>query len=111
MSASMSEIKSVSSAAYDGSAADPDNESSNSPANDVRVLFLTSFLPYPSDHGGAMAREGFIRAIAASATVSVLVLTSIRYDEKVVRAAESYYRPFRESFPCRQFSDPSPSAC
>src|SRR3954470_20094239 len=86
------------------------HDPSDARTGDVGVLFLTSFLPYPADHGGAMAREGFIRAIAASARVSVLVLTSIRYDEETIRAAEAYYRTFCQSFRRHQFSNLSPSA-
>src|SRR4051812_39742636 len=85
------------------------HDPSDARTGDVGVLFLTSFVPYPADHGGAMAREGFIRAIAASTRLSVLVLTSIQYDADLVRAAESYYRKFCESFVCRQFSNLSPN--
>src|SRR5436305_11656901 len=109
MSASIPEVKPFGRDMPGGSSQLHADNRSDAPTADVAVLFLTSFLPYPADHGGAMAREGFIRAIAGSARVSVLVLTSIRYDDELVRGAESYYHKFCESFECRQFPSLSPN--
>src|SRR5215212_5740107 len=73
-----------------------------------RVLFLTNFLPYPLDHGGAMARESMIRALSGSASVSVMVMTSIGYDDAVLRAAGDYYRRFCSAFSYHRFDSLSP---
>ncbi|HJT79855.1 MAG TPA: hypothetical protein VJ719_01555, partial [Chthoniobacterales bacterium] len=79
-----------------------------SSGNSPEVIFVTSFLPFPVDHGGAMAREGFIRALSACASVNVLVLTSIQYDDAVIAAADAHYTQFCRSFRCHRFPDLSP---
>jgi glycosyltransferase involved in cell wall biosynthesis len=58
-----------------------------------------------------MATHSFIRAIAASAPISVLVLTHWQNDPATVEAARSYYTKFCGSFACHEFSSlhPDPS--
>lgn len=75
----------------------------------MNVTYVTTELPYPVRHGGVMATDGFIRAIAASASVSVLVLGHRAYSDEVIREATNYYTGFCDSFACHQFDNLSPS--
>jgi polysaccharide biosynthesis protein PslH len=70
----------------------------------TEVTFVTNFLPWPLDHGGAIATGGFIQALAVSASVSVLVLTPVDYDEALIKEAEIYYRKTCRSFVCHRIS-------
>lgn len=76
----------------------------------MEITYVTTHLPYPVDiGGGAMATHGVIQAIAASASVSVVVLTPTRHSEETIRAAENYYGKTCRSLICHQFPHLNPS--
>ncbi len=71
---------------------------------------MTTHLPYPVElGGGARATHGVVQAIAASASVSVVVLTPTRHDDATIRAAQEYYGKSCRSLVCYQFPHLNPS--
>lgn len=76
----------------------------------MEVTYVTTHLPYPVEQGGgARATHGVIQAIAASAAVSVMVLTPTRHSDETIRAAEAYYGKTCRSLACHQFPHLNPS--
>jgi glycosyltransferase involved in cell wall biosynthesis len=75
----------------------------------LEVTFVANLLPYPIDYGGAMATESLIRAIAANASVSLVILSIHKYGDAIVREAQSYYSGICRSFVYHRFPNLSPS--
>src|SRR4029077_18381655 len=78
----------------------------------IEVTFVTSLLPYPIDYGGSIVTESWIKAIAARASLSVVVLTAQNYSDEMIREAQSHYKGICRSMVCHRFKslspDPSP---
>src|ERR1700719_886392 len=79
------------------------------PKPPLEVTFVANLLPYPIDYGGAMATHSLMRAIAASASLSLVVLTKHNYSDAIIQEAQSYYSGICRSFVYHRFPDLSPS--
>ena len=73
------------------------------------VTFLTSLLPYPVDNGGTIVTESWIKAIAARASLSIVVLTAEDYSEALISDTQSHYKGICRSLVCHRFESLSPN--